>query len=146
MDINKIGVIGSGTMGSGIAQVAVQAGLPVLMYDNTDQALTMIRSRAHPLALYWFGTDKHEQARVLENTLSGGVCINDCLLQLAQHAQPFGGVGESGMGAYHGERGFLTFSKEKPVFLQKRFSATRWVQPPFGAGFERVLRWMRWLP
>lgn len=120
--------------------------LPVLVYDNTDQALAMIRSRAHPLALYWFGTDRQEQTRVLENTLSGSVCINDCLFQLAQHAQPFGGVGESGMGAYHGERGFLAFSQEKPVFIQKRFSATRWLRPPFGAGFERMLRLMRWLP
>ena len=117
--------------------------LPVLTYDNTDQALALIRSRAHPLALYWFGDDRQEQERILAGTLSGGVCINDCLFHLAQHAQPFGGVGASGMGAYHGEWGFRTFSKEKPIFIQSRHSATQWLRPPYGKRFEQIMRWMR---
>lgn len=120
--------------------------LPVLTYDNTDQALGLIRSRAYPLALYWFGHDGQERERVLNTTLSGGVCINDCLFHLAQQAQPFGGVGASGMGVYHGEWGFRTFSKEKPVFIQSRFSVTQWLQAPYGKRFEQLMQLKRFLP
>ena len=76
-----------------------------------------------PLALYWFGNDGGNRQRILRETVAGGVTINDCMLHLVQENQPFGGVGASGMGAYHGEWGFRTFSKEKPVFLQSRLSA-----------------------
>ncbi len=78
-----------------------------------------------PLALYWFGTSRAHRDRVLRETISGGVTINDACWHVAQENLPFGGVGASGMGAYHGERGFLTFTKEKPVLHQARVQRHR---------------------
>jgi coniferyl-aldehyde dehydrogenase len=92
-----------------------------------------------PLALYWFGTDAASRERVLGQTLAGGVTVNDCLWHFGQEEQPTGGVGASGMGAYHGEWGFLTCTKEKPVFVQSRWAGTALFQPPYGATFERLL-------
>lgn len=117
--------------------------LPVVVYDNAEQAIELIRQGEHPLALYWFGTDRQAREKVLEQTLSGGVTINDCLFHLAQQAQPFGGVGASGMGAYHGEWGFRAFSKEKPVFTQSAHSGTRWLRPPYGERFEKLMRLLK---
>ena len=90
-----------------------------------------------------FGQDRTTQDKILESTLAGGVTINDCLYHLTQESQPFGGVGASGMGAYHGEWGFRAFSKEKPVFTQSRWSGTRWLTPPYGTRFERLMQWLR---
>ena len=119
--------------------------LPVIPYDQADEAIAYVNSRDRPLALYWFGTAREPRDRILRETISGGVTINDCLLHIAQEHQPFGGVGASGMGAYHGEWGFRTFSKEKPVFYRPRLSATALLQPPYGWIFERVLALLRWL-
>jgi coniferyl-aldehyde dehydrogenase len=119
--------------------------LPVIPYDQADEAIAYVNSRDRPLALYWFGTAREARDRILRETISGGVTINDCLLHIAQEHQPFGGVGASGMGAYHGEWGFRTFSKEKPVFYRPRVSATALLQPPYGWIFERVLVLLRWL-
>ena len=83
-----------------------------------------------------FGLDRD---RVLQQTLSGGVTINDTLLHVAQDNLPFGGVGPSGMGAYHGQAGFDLFSKLRPVFSQSRFAGTRLLQPPYGTLAERVI-------
>ena len=83
--------------------------------------------------------------RILRETISGGVTINDCLLHIAQEHQPFGGVGASGMGTYHGEWGFRTFSKEKAIFYRPRVSAAALLQPPYGWIFDRVLALLRWL-
>jgi coniferyl-aldehyde dehydrogenase len=91
------------------------------------------------LALYYFGYDKGEQKRVLEQTHSGGVCLNDTLLHVAQDDLPFGGVGPSGMGHYHGREGFMTFSKAKGVFIKQRFNAARLIYPPYG---KAILRWV----
>ena len=77
--------------------------------------------------------------RVLDQTRSGGVCINDTLAQVAQDDLPFGGIGQSGMGAYHGETGFLTFSKARPVFDRGRLNSTRLAWPPYGHWFHRWL-------
>ena len=77
---------------------------------------------------------------MLEHTRSGGVCVNDTLYQIAQHHLPFGGVGPSGMGAYHGEDGFRTFSKMKPVFRQSRFAMAALLNPPYGKRFRRMLK------
>ena len=117
--------------------------LPVIPYDHADEAIAYVNGRDRPLALYWFGADRHARDRILRETISGGVTINDCLLHLAQEHQPFGGVGASGMGAYHGEWGFRTFSKEKPVFYRSRVSATVLLQPPYGRTFDRVLALLR---
>jgi coniferyl-aldehyde dehydrogenase len=119
--------------------------LPVVAYDREEDAIAFVNARERPLALYWFGTDAKARERVLRETVSGGVTINDCLLHLAQENQPFGGVGGSGMGVYHGEWGFRTFSKDKPVYFRPRLSATVLTQPPYRKGFERVLAALRWL-
>ena len=91
------------------------------------------------LALYYFGDDAARRERVLRETMSGGVTVNDTLLHFANEALPFGGVGPSGQGAYHGERSFVLFSNEKPVFTQARLAATRLLNPPYGALFDSVL-------
>ena len=85
--------------------------LPVVAYRTLDEALAYINSRPRPLALYYFGYNKAEQERVIETTHSGGVSINETLLQVAIDDLPFGGIGHSGMGRYHGHEGFLTFSQ-----------------------------------
>ena len=114
--------------------------LPILDYADAGEAIEYVNRGDRPLALYWFGRDRAVRRRILRETISGGVTINDCLLHVAQEHQPFGGVGASGMGAYHGEWGFRTFSKEKPVFVQSPLSAGGMLRPPYGATFERTLR------
>ncbi|HEY1132711.1 MAG TPA: coniferyl aldehyde dehydrogenase [Roseateles sp.] len=113
--------------------------LPVIGYDQLDDALAHINGGDRPLALYLFGSDGAARDRVMRETHAGGVTINDCLWHLGQEEQPFGGVGASGMGSYHGEWGFRTFSKEKPLFIQSRLAGTKLFQPPYGATFERLL-------
>ncbi|MES2635561.1 MAG: coniferyl aldehyde dehydrogenase [Pseudomonadota bacterium] len=113
--------------------------LPVMAYDRADDALAYIRRHERPLALYWFGSDAQAQQHALEQTHAGGVTVNDCIWHLGQEEQPFGGTGASGMGSYHGEWGFRTFSKEKPVFVQSRFAGTRLFHPPYGRTFDRMI-------
>ena len=113
--------------------------LPIMEYESLDQAIAYINARERPLALYWFGEDKTQQQRVLSETISGGVTINDCIWHFGQENQPFGGVGASGQGAYHGEWGFRAFSKQKPVFIQSRLSGIRLLYPPYGKMFARML-------
>jgi coniferyl-aldehyde dehydrogenase len=114
--------------------------LPLVPYDTLDEALGYIAARPHPLSLYLFETDTATVRRVLQRTQAGGVSLNDTLYHIAQHHLPFGGVGPSGMGACHGEAGFRTFSKMKPVFRQSRFAATALLNPPYGARFRRMLK------
>lgn len=114
--------------------------LPIVEYANLDDALAYVQRNARPLALYWFGDDASRCNRALRETISGGVTINDCLWHLAQENQPFGGVGPSGMGAYHGKWGFDTFSKLKPVFHQPRWNGTVLFHPPYGHTFNWLLR------
>ena len=113
--------------------------LPILEVPSLDAAIAHVQQGDRPLALYWFGRDTAHRDRVLHETISGGVTVNDCLWHLGQEHQPFGGVGASGMGAYHGEWGFNTFSKLKPVFHQSRWAGTALFRPPYGATFERIL-------
>ncbi|KFE45820.1 coniferyl aldehyde dehydrogenase [Pseudomonas syringae] len=113
--------------------------LPIIPYSRIDQAFAYINQRPRPLALYYFGYNKAEQQRVLEHTHSGGVCLNDTLLHVAQDDLPFGGVGPSGMGHYHGREGFLTFSKAKGVFIKQRFNAARLIYPPYGKAIQRLV-------
>ncbi|MEC7120843.1 MAG: aldehyde dehydrogenase family protein, partial [Pseudomonadota bacterium] len=113
--------------------------LPIMEYRDLDEAIAYINVRERPLALYWFGQDTANQQRVLTETISGGVTINDCVWHFAQESQPFGGVGASGQGAYHGEYGFRAFSKEKPIFIQSNLSAIKLLYPPYGAMFARML-------
>ena len=113
--------------------------LPIVPYDDLEQALAYVNARPRPLALYYFGYDKAEQQTVLERTHSGGVCLNDTLLHVAQDDLPFGGVGPSGMGHYHGHEGFLTFSKAKGVFIKQRFNASRLIYPPYGKALQKLV-------
>lgn len=117
--------------------------LPIIEYARIDDAIAHVNRAERPLALYWFGRDRGNRQRILRETIAGGVTINDCMLHLVQERQPFGGIGASGMGAYHGEWGFLTFSKEKPIFLQSRLSAGSLLRPPYGKTFERAFRLLR---
>jgi coniferyl-aldehyde dehydrogenase len=116
--------------------------LPIVPYDTLSDALAYVNARDRPLALYWFGTDRAARDRVLAGTIAGGVSINDTLLHLVQEHLPFGGVGASGQGHYHGEFGFRQFSKEKPVFVQSPFSAGGIVRPPYKPSIARVLGWL----
>jgi coniferyl-aldehyde dehydrogenase len=116
--------------------------LPIVPYDTLAEALAYINARERPLALYWFGQNSAARDQVLAGTIAGGVSINDTLLHIAQEGLPFGGVGASGQGHYHGEFGFRQFSKEKPVFIQSRFSGGGIIRPPYKPSIERVLRWL----
>ncbi|MDR2306241.1 MAG: coniferyl aldehyde dehydrogenase [Paucimonas sp.] len=113
--------------------------LPLVPYDRLDDALAYINQRPRPLALYYFGYDRGEQARVLRDTHSGGVCLNDTLLHVAQDDLPFGGIGPSGMGHYHGQEGFQTFSKAKAVLAKQRLNAARLIYPPYGKALQRLV-------
>ncbi len=114
--------------------------LPIVPYQRLDEAFAYINDRPRPLALYYFGYDKGEQQRVLHETHSGGVCLNDTLLHVAQDDMPFGGVGPSGMGHYHGHEGFLTFSKAKGVLIKQRFNAARLIYPPSGTAIQKLIQ------
>jgi coniferyl-aldehyde dehydrogenase len=112
--------------------------LPVLAYDHIDEVIAHVNRHDRPLALYWFGTDTAEREKVLRQTLAGGVTVNDTLWHIGQEALPFGGVGASGMGAYHGEWGFNTFSKQTGVYHQSPWSGISMLYPPYGPMFEKV--------
>lgn len=114
--------------------------LPIVPYDRFEEALAFVNERPRPLALYYFGYDRNEQARVLNETHAGGVCLNDTLLHAAQEDLPFGGVGPSGMGRYHGHEGFLTFSHAKGVFIKQRFNVMAMIYPPYGGTVQKAVR------
>lgn len=116
--------------------------LPLVPYRALDEAIAYVNARPRPLALYMFDHDSAAIDRVIGDTVSGGVTVNETLLHLGQDDLPFGGVGASGMGEYHGRAGFDTFSKRKAVFYQSRFNGLKLFRPPYGARFERLLRWL----
>ncbi len=106
--------------------------LPVVEYNTIEEPIQAINNRPRPLALYPFSNDKHLIHTLLHRVMSGGVSVNDGLFHVGQHDLPFGGVGDSGMGHYHGYEGFVTFSKMRPVFYQAPFSAVKFLWPPYG--------------
>lgn len=114
--------------------------LPLVGCRDIEQAIAYVNARPRPLALYYFDRDAARIERVVRETVSGGVTINDTMLHIAQDELPFGGAGESGMGQYHGHAGFATFSKQKAVFTQSRLNALPLFRPPFGKRFERLIR------
>jgi acyl-CoA reductase-like NAD-dependent aldehyde dehydrogenase len=119
--------------------------LPVVTYSSFDDALDFINARPRPLALYYFDRNSSRIKKVLEQTVSGGVTINDCIFHLPQHALPFGGVGPSGMGAYHGFDGFATFSKKKGVLLQNALVGSflsRALKPPYTSLSDRLIAFL----
>lgn len=117
--------------------------LPVEAYETLDEAIAKVNVRPRPLAFYYFGRNRARCERVLRETIAGGVTVNDTLWHFVHEELPFGGVGASGMGAYHGERSFVTFSHEKPVFHQPRVAGAKLLYPPYGATFEAVLALLR---
>jgi coniferyl-aldehyde dehydrogenase len=123
--------------------------LPIKTYQTLDDAIATINAGERPLALYLFSNDRQVQETVLARTMSGGVSINDCAMHVAQHDMPFGGIGNSGMGQYHGHEGFAEFSKLRPVFQQAgRPLGASFLYPPYGKAFEimyKMLIKMRWV-
>lgn len=113
--------------------------LPVETFATLDEALARIHARPRPLALYYFGQSGERRERVLREATAGGVTVNDTLWHFGHEDLPFGGVGDSGIGAYHGERSFLTFSNEMGVFHQPRLSPAKLLWPPYGRTFDRLL-------
>lgn len=116
--------------------------LPIKTYSTLGEAIAYVNDHPRPLALYCFDYDSVSVSRVLRETISGGVTVNDTMLQFAQEDLPFGGVGASGMGHYHGREGFETFSKKKPVFYQARVNAVGAMRPPFGKALDFFLKMM----
>jgi acyl-CoA reductase-like NAD-dependent aldehyde dehydrogenase len=114
--------------------------LPIKTYDALDGAIDYVNDRPRPLALYFMGHDEAEIERVLARTISGGVCVNDTMLHVGVADLPFGGVGPSGMGHYHGREGFETFSKKKAVMRQARLSGAALLRPPFGRAADLLLK------
>ena len=114
--------------------------LPVVTYDAFEQALNFVASRPSPLALYLFDDNARRKQQTLERCPAGGVTFNDTLFHIAQPHLPFGGVGPSGMGAYHGESGFRLFSRMTPIFHQSRLNGTSLLNPPYESRFKWLLK------
>ena len=114
--------------------------LPVIAYDDLDEVIAQINAGSRPLALYPFSHQRETLDHIVTHVMSGGVSINDALLHVGQHDLPFGGVGESGMGHYHGKEGFDNFSKLRPVFHQARVSSVSLLAPPYGPLVDRMLK------
>jgi len=120
--------------------------LPVKGYGSLDEAIAYVNTHPRPLALYPFSRDGENIERILARTRSGGVTVNDTLVHFGVHALPFGGIGPSGMGNYHGRAGFRTFSHERAVLRQQGNPMSRWLAPPYGARMNRIVaRLARWL-
>lgn len=116
--------------------------LPIIAYDRLEEAVAYVNARPRPLALYYFDSDRSRIRHVLQNTVSGGATINDTVYHFAQEDLPFGGIGPSGMGSYHGRDGFNTFSHAKGTLLQSRLTPTSLTTPPYDAWFQRMIRFL----
>jgi coniferyl-aldehyde dehydrogenase len=118
--------------------------LPLREYERFDDVIDQINRGEPPLALYYFGNDRTEERELLARTRSGGVTINDVAMHFLAEELPFGGIGASGMGAYHGEHGFRRFSHARAVFRQTRFDVAGilGLRPPYGAKLRRSLRFL----
>jgi aldehyde dehydrogenase (NAD+) len=115
--------------------------LPVIAYDDLDEAMEKIESRDKPLALYFFSKDRTLQAKVTERLSAGGITVNDTMAQFINLQLPFGGVGASGMGAYHGKAGFDTFSHAKPVVTRSTWPDPSVKYPPYRTPLA-ILKWV----
>jgi coniferyl-aldehyde dehydrogenase len=113
--------------------------LPVVEYRHLDEAIAYVNARPHPLAFYYFDEQAKRVTEVIGRVISGGVTVNDCIFHVGQPALPFGGIGPSGMGRYHGFDGFEAFSHKKGVMRQGRWSALGLLRPPYNAAKRRIL-------
>ena len=116
--------------------------LPIRGFQALDEVVAAVNAGQRPLAIYPFSNDPQVVQMLLERVMSGGVSVNDGLFHVGQHDLPFGGVGDSGMGHYHGKEGFLTFSKLRPVFYQARFSSLKFMMPPYGRFASKMLAFL----
>jgi coniferyl-aldehyde dehydrogenase len=116
--------------------------LPLRGYQRVDEVIEAVNDGERPLAIYPFSRDRAEVQHIVDHVMSGGVSVNDALFHVAQHDLPFGGVGASGMGHYHGREGFETFSKLRPVFHQAPVSALKFIGPPYGRFAEFMLKFL----
>lgn len=113
--------------------------LPLMHYDTLDEAIAFVNERPRPLALYVFGDNNRDIDKVRTNTVSGGLCINEVVMHVVQHDLPFGGVGDSGTGAYHGKAGFERLSHMKPIFIQSKINGLNILLPPYGGLFKKAM-------
>ena len=117
--------------------------LPIVHYDNLDDAINFINDRPNPLGIYWFGSNKNEADQIINRTSSGGITINDVMAHVAQDDAPFGGIGQSGMGSYHGKEGFENFSHAKTVYEQIPFDLPlELIQPPYTKSFLALINFL----
>jgi coniferyl-aldehyde dehydrogenase len=116
--------------------------LPIIPYRDRQEVVDHVTARDRPLAFYPFTNEKSLQDFYLQRIMSGGSCVNDATLHVVQHDMPFGGIGASGMGQYHGYEGFLNFSKLRPVFYQAGFSGMKFLAPPYGKFADLVLKYL----
>ncbi|AQQ68154.1 coniferyl aldehyde dehydrogenase [Microbulbifer agarilyticus] len=118
--------------------------MPIKTYRNIDEVISYVNSKPRPLGLYYFGDDKQEERALLDRTTSGGVTINDVIMHVSQEDLPFGGVGPSGMGAYHGFEGFKTFSHTKSIFSQSKMdiNGMTGMNPPFNEKTDKTIKQM----
>lgn len=116
--------------------------LPVRTYESIDEAIGYVVDHARPLALYLFDDDQKRIDKVLRETVSGAACVNTAMLHFAMSDLPFGGVGDSGMGSYHGKDGFDVFTKKKPVVYQSRINAAPLMRQPYGGTLDFMLKMM----
>jgi len=114
--------------------------LPIKSYTDTKDAVDYINKNDRPLGLYYFGEDASEQEMVLNSTTAGGVTVNDVVMHVAQEDLPFGGIGPSGMGAYHGRDGFYEFSHKKAVYKQTGSEMLKMIRPPYGDAFRKQVK------
>lgn len=116
--------------------------LPIFPYRDVEEAIAYVNARPRPLALYYFGADDEDRRKVLSRTTSGNVTINGTIMHIAQDDLPFGGVGPSGMGAYHGIEGFRTFSHAKGIYEQGRWNLSNLLHAPFRQPSDIILNMM----
>ena len=114
--------------------------LPIRTYETLEEAIGYVNDHPRPLALYHFEHDQKRIDQVLRDTISGGVCVNETMLHVAQDDLPFGGAGASGMGAYHAKEGFDAFTKKKPIFYQSRVNGSGLLRPPYGPKLNFMLK------
>jgi coniferyl-aldehyde dehydrogenase len=116
--------------------------LPIRTYKNFDETIDYINAKPRPLAAYYFGEDKAEEDAMITRTTSGGVCVNDVIMHIMQEDLPFGGIGPSGMGNYHGLEGFKTFSHAKSIYRQTSVNVAKLggMLPPYGDSTEKTIK------
>jgi coniferyl-aldehyde dehydrogenase len=119
--------------------------LPVVGYRTIEEAMAFVNARPHPLALYYFDEDRRRAAELVASVPSGGVTLNDCVFHVGHAGLPFGGIGPSGMGRYHGIDGFEAFSHKRGIFVQRRLAPLGLVRPPYGPTAQRIIKaLLRW--